>query len=241
MTPRILLVDIETAPNKCYTWGLWDQNIAFSQVEESSYVLCWSAKWLGSKDMMFASVQKQTPTGMLKGIYALLSEADVVIHYNGSKFDIPTLNKEFIQYGFAPPAPYKQLDLLKACRKAFRFQSNKMTNVTKALGIGEKVKHEGFELWVKCMKGDLEAWKKMEHYNRGDVRLLESLYKRILPWIEHHPNLSVYQNKPACSNCGSLHVQRRGKEVAILKWYARFHCQDCGKWFKGEAVAKDTK
>ena len=44
---------------------------------------------------------------MIKGIHKLLDECDAVIHYNGSKFDIPTLNKEFLLHGLHPPAPYK--------------------------------------------------------------------------------------------------------------------------------------
>ena len=35
--PRILLLDIETAPNKVYVWGMWNQNIAANQVVEDGY------------------------------------------------------------------------------------------------------------------------------------------------------------------------------------------------------------
>ncbi|NIV35232.1 MAG: hypothetical protein GWN58_38990, partial [Anaerolineae bacterium] len=49
--------------------------------------------------------------GMLEGAWELLDEADAVVHYNGKKFDIPTLNREFVKYGFTPPSPYKQIDL----------------------------------------------------------------------------------------------------------------------------------
>ncbi len=30
------------------------------------------------------------------------------------------------------------------------------------LGLGKKHEHEGHELWVKCMNGDKDAWKRME-------------------------------------------------------------------------------
>ena len=42
---------------------------------------------------------------MLKRIYDLIDEADVVVHYNGKSFDMPTLSKEFIGQGWSPPAP----------------------------------------------------------------------------------------------------------------------------------------
>lgn len=230
---KILFLDIETAPNKAYVWGFFDQNISANQLEASSYILCWAAKWADNPRVHFDSVQKDTRRQMLRGVHKLLDEADVVIHYNGTKFDIPTLNKEFIKHGFPPPSPYKQLDLYLVARRAFRFESNKMDYVSAALKIGRKVKHEGFELWTKCMKGDAKAWKKMGHYNRGDVTLLEKLYKRLQPWIERHPNHSAFMDKLACPKCGSEKTQRRGDQVALTRTYRRYQCLTCGGWFRG--------
>lgn len=230
---KILLLDIETAPNKAYVWGMFDQNIAINQLEASSYVLCWSAKWHGDATMYFDSVEKHDAKTMLRGIHKLLNEADVVVHYNGLKFDIPTLNKEFIKAGFPPPSPYKQLDLLQVCRRAFRFESNKLAYVSEALKIGAKVKHEGFELWIKCMAGDAKAWEKMGRYNRGDVTLLEKLYRRLRPWITKHPNHSAHKDGLCCPKCGSGKVQQRGHQVAMTRTYLRYQCQSCGGWFRG--------
>jgi DNA polymerase elongation subunit (family B) len=232
---KILLLDIETAPNVAYVWGLFDQNIASNQVETSGYVLCWAAKWLNEKEVRFASVgpSRKNERAMLDGIHKLLDEADVVVHYNGLKFDIPTLNREFIKFGMTPPSPYKQLDLLRVTRRAFRFESNKLDYVTAALGLGRKVKHKGFELWVQCMRGDATAWKMMERYNRQDVKLLGKLYRQLRPWIEKHPNWSSHRDGLACPKCGSEKVQRRGVQVAQTLTYNRYHCQSCGGWFRG--------
>ena len=156
---RILLLDIESSPNTAHVWGLWQQNVSLNQLMESSYVLCYAAKWLGEKEMFFDSVHQSKPKKMLKGIHGLLNDADAVIHYNGSKFDIPTLNKEFLLHSFNPPSPYKQIDLLRTVRSNFRFPSNKLDYVAQRLGLGKKQEHEGHELWVKCMNGDKDAWK----------------------------------------------------------------------------------
>jgi hypothetical protein len=230
---KILLLDIETAPNKVYSWGLWDQNIATNQVMETSYILCWSAMWLGERRIMFDSIKKSGREKMLGGMHKLLSDADIVVTYNGLKFDLPVLNKEFIQAGYAPPAPYKQIDCLKEVKRMFRFQSNKLDFVSKALEIGAKVKHEGFELWVKCMEGDATAWKKMERYNRGDVRILEKLYLRLRPWIEKHPNIGAYEDVMVCPKCGSGKKQARGYAVTQMLKYPRYQCTSCGGWYRG--------
>jgi DNA polymerase elongation subunit (family B) len=230
---KILLLDIETAPNEVYSWGLWDQNIATNQVRETSYILCWAAKWFEKDKVMFDSVHQSTAKRMLGGMHTLLDQADIVVHYNGLKFDIPTLNKEFIQRGFSPPAPYKQVDCLKEVKRMFRFQSNKLDFVSQALDIGAKSEHEGFELWVKCMKGDKDAWKRMEKYNRQDVKLLESLYTKLRPWIEKHPNIGAFEDIPACPKCGSEKRQQRGYAVTQLLKYPRYQCMGCGGWFRG--------
>ena len=230
---RVLLLDIETAPNIAYVWGLFEQNIAHDQVVEASYVLCWAAKWLGEDKMFFASRQRASAKKMLKGVHALLDDADVVIHYYGSKFDIPTLNKEFVIHGFLPPSPYRQIDLKKIVAQVVRFESNKLDYVARVLGIGTKVKHRGFQLWVKCMNGDPTAWAEMEEYNRHDVTLLEPLYRITLPWIPRHPNRSVHDGTACCPKCGSGHFQKRGVSVARSRQYARYQCQNCGGWFRG--------
>lgn len=237
---KILLLDIETAPNTAYVWGLWDQNISQDQLVESSYVLCWSAKWLGEAEITFASCQKQSAKKMLVGIHKLLDEADVVVHYYGTKFDIPVLNREFVKHGFLPPSPYKQVDLKLHVARVFKFESTKLNSVAAELKLGAKVKHQGFQLWVKCMDGDPEAWAEMEKYNRGDVVLLEALYHRLLPWLSSHPNTSSFDDIECCPRCGSTSYQRRGKAVAITRSYYRYQCKGCGSWFRGTKSVPQT-
>ena len=239
---RILLLDIETAPNTVHTWGLWDQNIGQDQVLETSYVLCWAAKWYDESRVMFSSRQRISARAMMESMHRLLNEADVVVHYNGLKFDVPTLNKEFISLGFAPPAPYKQIDCMKEVKRMFRFQSNKLDFVSQALGLGAKQKHEGFTLWTKCMAGDKQAWKRMEKYNRKDVRLLEDLYTRLRPWIERHPSHAAHEDVMGCPKCGSEKYQHRGYAVTTMLKYRRFQCLGCGGWFRGnQSVSFGTK
>lgn len=230
---RILLLDIETAPNLAHVWGIWQQNVGINQIIASSYTLCWAAKWLDDDNMYFDSVNKSKPKMMLHGIHRLLDEADAVITYNGIKFDIPTLNKEFLLHGFRPPSPYKNIDLLPTCRRSFRFPSNKLDYISKELKIGKKVKHEGHELWISCMAKDAAAWKRMQEYNENDVILLEKLYKKLLPWLDKHPNQGTHEEGMCCPNCASINYQRRGFAMTSTQKYPRYQCKDCGTWFRG--------
>jgi hypothetical protein len=229
---KILLLDIETAPNLVHVWGLYDQNVAINQIQAAGYVLCWCAKWLGDPELMFDSVHQSRPKTMLKRIHKLLDQADAVVTYNGIRFDLPTLNKEFVTHELDPPAPYKQIDLLRTARGQFRFPSNKLDYVAQALDLGHKVRHKGHSLWVECMAGDDEAWRQMEKYNKQDVVLLEKVYLRLLPWIKGHPNHGVYDEPgiPVCPTCGHHHLQRRGFARTIANVYARYQCMNCGTW-----------
>ena len=229
---KILLLDIETAPNLVHVWGLWGQNIGTNQIQAAGYVLCWAAKWLGQPEIMFSSV-RDGKKRMLRRIHKLLDEADAVIHYNGTKFDVPTLNKEFVSHFMKPPAPYKEIDLLKTAKKRFRFPSNKLDYIAQALGLGAKIRHEGHELWTGCMAGEEKAWTKMEQYNTHDVVLLESVYHTLLPWIPDHANVSVYEDGLVCPNCGSERYQRRGHHYTKAGKYQRYQCTGCGNWFRG--------
>lgn len=225
---RILFVDIETAPHRAYIWGLWQQNVGPDWVEAAGYVLCYTAKWLGGP-VMFDSIPKSGADGMIQSIHSLLDEADIVVHYNGSKFDIPILQMEFAQRGMTPPAPYHQLDLLKEVRRNFRFPSNKLDYVTRRLGQKGKVQHRGVSLWLDCMAGKPEAWVEMERYNRRDVTELERLYRKLLPWLRH-PNVAMIEHRKCCPNCGAKRLEKRGEAVSATGRYQRYQCRSCGKW-----------
>jgi len=230
--PKILLLDIETSPNLVYTWGLWDQNVGLNQIVETAKVICFSAKWLGDqkKKTMFFSTQDGHQE-MIEAAWNLLDEADAVMHYNGTTFDIPHLNREFLEAKMGPPSPYKNVDLYSLSKK-FKFQSRKLEHVSKQLGLEGKVQHEGFELWAKCLAGDAKAWKSMERYNRRDVTLMEDMYHELLPWIPNLPNRRLYNVDAGCPRCGSKHVQKRGVSRTTTAIFQQYQCQSCKGWFK---------
>jgi len=227
---KILHLDIETAPNTVYTWGLFKQNVGLNQIITPGYTLCWAAKWHNKSQVLFSSVHDTTRLAMLQEIHGLLDEADAVVHYNGARFDIPTLNREFINNGMEPPAPYHQIDLLRVVRQRFKFVSNKLDFVAQQLGLGGKLQNIGMALWIGCMGGDEKSWRDMKKYNLQDVRLLPKLYKKLLPWIKNHPNHALYKNtsRPVCPNCGSISVKKNGTEHTKTLSYQRYRCTSCG-------------
>jgi hypothetical protein len=232
---KLLTIDIETSPNLAHVWGLWQQNVGLNQLLESGEVICFAAKWYDSEEVDFFSKFHVGQSQMVHLAHKFLDEADAVIHYNGQRFDIPHLNREFVEAGLRPPSPYAQIDLLKVVKKQFRFPSNKLDYVTKALGLDHKVQNGGHQLWVKCMAGDYQAWEEMKKYNVQDVVITEQLYDKLLPWIASHPAHGLYDENefPSCPNCGSVELERRGRSYTQLGSYQRYQCRSCGKWSRG--------
>jgi len=230
---RILLLDIETSPLLVDAWQLYDVNVSLNQIRDSARMLCFAAKWHGEKKMYFASEHDMGHREMVEYTHGFLELADAVVTYNGDQFDLKHIHREFLLAGLTPPAPYKSIDLLKVVRQQFRFPSNSLAYVSKALGIGAKAKHEGHELWVKCMAGDEDAWKRMRRYNIQDVKLLESLYDQLRPWIKGHPHHGLYGAEGDCPNCGGGPLQRRGFSMTGVGRFQRFQCQGCGTWSRG--------
>ncbi len=235
----ILELDIETAPNSVFTWGLFNQNIGINQIIKPGYTLCWAACWNNNNKILYKSIHEHGHDIMVKTIWELLDQADAVIHYNGAHFDIPILNKDFVQMGLGPPTPYHQIDLLQVVRRRFNLTSNKLDFVASHfLGCGNKLQHKGFELWDECMQGVDKSWKMMKRYNIQDVKLLRQVYDKLLPWIQDHPNQSLYTEDEVemCTNCGSQDIVKKGWEHLKTQSYQRYKCNSCGTPLRGRST-----
>lgn len=192
---KILLLDIETTPMKVYTWGLWDQNIGINQIIEHTEMMCFGAKWLGKKQVTFKSVHHHGKKEMLETLHAMMNEADILVGWNSAAFDHKHIRREFLEAGLTPPAETKDLDLMSIVKSNFLFPSNKLDYVAQKLGVGAKVKHSGFELWIDCMDGKDKAWREMKKYQIQDVELLDKLYKKLLPWLPGKASVTSQQKK----------------------------------------------
>jgi len=231
--PKILLLDIETAPIKGYVWRLWKQNIYLPQLISDWFMLTWSAKWLfdstvDSDRLTGKEVLEENDYRIVKRLWSYLNEADIVIAHNGESFDIPKINARCIVNNLPPTSPYQQIDTKKIAAKQFGFSSNKLDGL--AIQFGFKVKLDtDFELWAECMKGNEEALKYMEEYNKHDVELLEEVYLKLRPWIKAHPNVGLYieADYPVCSNCGSNHLHKEGYYYTSTGRYETYRCE-CG-------------
>ena len=236
---KILFVDIETAPSLGWVWAKWETNVI--DFKRDWYVLSFAWKWahetktnvVGLIDFPSYKKDIENDEKLIDALWALLDEADIVVAHNGDRFDLPKANTRFISHKLPPPSPYKTVDTLKIARRAFKFDSNKLDDLGRYLGVGRKLPNTGFHLWKGCMAGDAKSWALMKRYNVQDIKLLEKVYFLMRAWAPTHPN--VNKGGHACPKCGSTNVQKRGFSYTQLRQKQRFQCLGCRGWFEGSA------
>lgn len=237
---KVLVIDIETSPILAYVWGLKDQNIALNQIKEDWYLMAWGAKWLDSSKVMYDDKRDdKDDVRILKSVWLLLNEADIIVTQNGKKFDSRKLNARFIQIGLMPPTPYKHHDTYQIAKDTADFTSNKLEYLTEKINKkyqkSDHKKFPGMTLWKECLKGNNKAWDEMKKYNIYDVLSTEELYKTIRPWSSKS-SAPVFLDLGKCEMCGSTNLERRGIEILKTASYQRLHCKSCGRWLRGKKV-----
>jgi len=239
--PRILILDVETAPNKGYIWSLWNEVRSMSFIEKDWFIMCWSAKWLGENKIYSSSIAdfkeyKTNPENdkkLMEGLWELLDQADIVIAHNGIRFDKRRIQARFIYHRIKIPSPYRMIDTLPIARYEFCFTSNKLNDIAQFLGVGRKNDTNGFQLWKDCLENkNKSAWYKMKKYNQQDVVLLERVYLVMRPFIRNHPNIGVMidEEKTCCPKCGSDKIHYRGYTYTNSSVFHQFSCTNCGGW-----------
>jgi uncharacterized protein YprB with RNaseH-like and TPR domain len=236
---KILFIDVETAPSLGWVWQKYETNVI--DFQRDWYILSYAIKWAdGGKIQVkcladYPNYKKdiENDKELVEDLWEIINKADIVIGHNSDSFDLPKINTRFLTHKLPPPSPYRTVDTLKIARKVFKFDSNKLDDLGRYLGIGRKMPNTGFVLWRGCMLGEAKSWTLMKRYNARDVVLLEKVYKLLRPWASTHPN--VNKGETACPKCASVNVQRRGFSYTLLRKKQRYQCQNCAGWYEGSA------
>jgi hypothetical protein len=230
--PRLLVLDIETAPAELWGWALYNQNFGVEQIKADPYILCVGYQWLGEGGPECLTLWELGPEVMHARTRELLQLADGVITKNGVKFDYPWIKAEFAKYKIAPPKLPTHIDLDKVAKKEFRFLSNKLDYILQYLDIGSKVDTGGFKLWREVMEGKEAARKKMVRYCKHDVRQTGRLYNRLKGFITNHPAMRSL-GSTACPTCQSKKTKKDGIRRTACFHIQQHQCNDCGRYFSG--------
>lgn len=238
---KVLILDIETAPNVAYVWRFFKENIGAKQVLENGYLLSYAAKWLGDDGIYYDAIVDSDEATVLNRLSILLDEANIVVAHYGEKFDFPYVQARMMFHNIKPPSPFKTVDTKRVASREFHFPSYSLEHLSNALKLkkrkGGHKKFPGFELWLEILRDNAEAWEELKEYNIDDVLTLEELYLRMRPFIRNHPNVGVFTdgNNTVCPKCGSDHIHYRGYAHTSVSRFRRFQCNDCGGWGRTRA------
>lgn len=234
--PKTLYIDVETKPLEVYCWGLFDQNIGLDMVKEDWRILSVAAKWAHEDKVMQYDIRNgindKNEKAMLKKVWNLLDEAELVVGQNSQAFDIKKLNERFLKFKMKPPSPFLQEDTLKMSKKNFAPTSHKLEYRSKQLNTTHKKsahsKYPGSKLWTACIAGDQAAWKEMAQYNIFDVLSTEEYHNILRPWgTTVNINLFHEELNNKCS-CGNEKLQKKGFITTKTGRFQRYICTNCG-------------
>ena len=247
--PRVLIFDIERIPAWTKPLPIWDlkslkyKYLTPADIQSWGRTICLAYQWLGESKIHFiAEWQEGGRAAFLEKARDLLTEADVVVGHNMQDFDLPHLEGEFILENMTPAAPSKVFDTLKVMRKHGNLENNQLDTLDKRFGFTGKSDKYRISMAMDAVAGDEKAQRKIELYNRGDIRATKRVYLRLRP--VGSVNLSVFFDDSdevvRCPACTKTKVQKRGVAVTGLGRYQRYQCQDCGAWGKGKKLLSPT-
>jgi len=227
---KILVIDIERLPGMV---PIFDQRtsgfIPVYKWTRLPSLLCFAAKWHGQRTTEFHAAWDDH-AAMVQRSWELYDEADIVVTYNGVRFDNKHLKSEWLLAGMPPPKPWKDLDLFAVNRSTFGFESKSLQHLCSRLGLDTKSGHYDAGMAEMCIEGDAKAQRTMKRYNIGDVKITEQAYMRLRGWMPGHPIMGgpVADGELACTQCGSEDVERNGWHLATVQQYASYRCKACG-------------
>jgi hypothetical protein len=235
--PKIGIIDIETSPMLCLTWHLGKQRISPDNVVKEWAILSYSFKSLFDDTIISETVTpkeaiNRKDKSIIKGLWNIFNDNDILIGHNLQKFDVRKSNARFILNGLGPPMPYRIIDTLKVAKQMFAMSSYKLDYLNKLLELPRKIKTD-FQLWIDCINGDSKALNQMRIYNEYDIKVTEELYMKIRPWIRNI-NLGLYfeLNEEKCPTCGGTNLIWKGKYYTPAGRFKSGRCDNCKSIFR---------
>jgi len=250
--PKILVYDIETSTMMVEVFGSGKQYIGKSNIVHPWYILSWAAKWLNSGesfgDVVTPDEAVERDDGRVTySLWEAIDEADIIIGYNLFGFDIPRMNRRFLENGLKRPSHYQVVDLYRTVKNVFDFESNAMDYVAERLQLERKKQNGGWEFWRRATAGSPKDLQEMYSYNVQDLFPTEDIYFELRTWVRNHPKIPLFEldeTSEQCNFCGSTDISPTGKLwPSGLNVYQSFRCNTCegiGRYKTGE-VSKEKK
>lgn len=251
--PKIVVCDIETIPNLLEALKVWPQLSDYpgrTLKADITSMVCFGYKVIDKMKKAKTISLWDYPTNwkkninddypLVKAIYDVLINADILVTHNGKRFDIPYINTRIMyhmrnkkNHGLTQIPNIPHIDTCKTAKNHLFLFNNRLNTLGKFLNLGEKDDTGGWDLWVDVYHRNKKAMIKMAKYCAQDVNLTSEVFSVLKSVSKDMPNMGMFNNsRPSCSKCGSVHVISRGPRVTKTKIVQTYQCNDCGSWMQ---------
>lgn len=197
-------------------------------------LLCFGYKWLDHKKVYCPSLLDNPGKWVLddeelvKEAHRVLSQADMIIGFYSSGFDIKYLRAKFLEYGLPVLDNVPHVDLYYIARSNLSISRKSLDNLSRYLKLDKRKYYVGSSVWRRAKAGDPAALKEVIRHCRADIVVTEEMYYKLRPLSRSHPRVEGWE---PCRVCGSGKLQRRGFAVSASKGKRiRVQCTQCGAW-----------
>lgn len=236
---RICLWDVETSGILATTWNLYPEYIAYENMVDDWFMISVAWKELGKSKVDSVSVlddpkrfkrNNKDDYHVIKTVRDALEDVDILIAFNGDRFDTKMFNSRLIYHGLPPLPKIVFIDPLKEIKKVAKFTSHRLDFLS-TLFTGEGKMKTPSGTWLQAMNGDVAAIKLMVRYNKVDVKKLEEVYLKLRPYFKSHPNIAT-PDTCNCPKCNSNKTRKNGIRMrASGIRVQQYTCNNCGSWF----------
>lgn len=236
---KILVLDIESAPDLDKVLEIFPSLSDYPGKTLRATIntmICFGYKWHGEMDKAKClnvwdySEDINDDKKLCKMASELIHEADAVVTHNGKKFDWKFIQTRLLKHGLPPIPKIPHIDTCQVARSNLIAYNNRLNTIGELTGSGQKLSHEGWDLWVKTVRGNKTARKKMSDYCKQDVDLLDEIFKKLLPLTTGLPNANLFSEfeKDQCPKCESTRMKRHGNRYTATAVWQRWLCLACG-------------
>jgi len=178
---------------------LEEERIGFLDLEASNLkanignLISWAIKPLGVKKVAFDCWTREEAIDwdkmdrrIMASLIDELKNYDLIVTYYGTGFDIKFMRTRAMILGlegFPEFGTLKHFDVYYAVRNKMCLYSNRLAVATQALGIEGKTPLPP-SIWGPARLGYPKALKDIKKHNVEDVKILESLYEEIIPYVQ---------------------------------------------------------
>ena len=194
---KVKTVVFEIRNTERHEW-LEEERIGFLEIEKRHLkasigtMISWAMKPMGG-DVRFECWNRKEATSInkmdrriMKLLIEDLKKYDLIVTYYGTGFDLKFMRTramilelpDFPEFG-----QLKHFDLYYAVRNKMALHSNRLAVATQTLGIEGKTPLPP-SIWGAARLGDKKALEEIKTHNIEDVKILEELYHRVLPYVK---------------------------------------------------------